>query len=250
MIKSLRTILRLADFFILIFDKSFFSYLFNTRCFLSFKKERIRYDKNHQVFCLKNSSHKFITNERAYLYINGIAERSNNIAYDYFLGRMKFEENDIIVDCGANVGDLSYYFNNLKINIEYIAIEPSPNEFKILSQNIENNKSIKKKKLFNVALWESDNKSLSFYINSKSADSSIFVPSTGYSKVIKIPTKRLDEILDLNKKYKLLKIDGEGAEPEIIKGADKIINQFTFVTIDCSEERMEISTENKSRLND
>ena len=35
----------------------------------------------------------------------------------------------------------------------------------------------------------------------------------------------------------MLKIDAEGAEPEVLRGCSKIINNIDFISVDCGAER-------------
>ena len=46
---------------------------------------------------------------------------------------------------------------------------------------------------------------------------------------------RLDELED--RKIKLLKIDAEGHELEVIKGAEKILNNIEYITVDMGAEK-------------
>ena len=51
----------------------------------------------------------------------------------YHLELIDFGQNDLIIDVGANVGDLLLY---LPVHVNYIGVEPSPTEFSLLSLNI------------------------------------------------------------------------------------------------------------------
>ena len=69
---------------------------------------------------------------------------------------------------------------------------------------------------------------------SATADSSIF--DTGiFTNIIKIKVDKLDNII--NKKIKLMKVEAEGAEPEVLEGARNLLSNCQYVTIDCSPER-------------
>ena len=59
-----------------------------------------------------------------------------------------------------------------------------------------------------------------------------------YEQKIKIDTTTLDEIIEpLNKNVKLIKIEGEGAEPEILEGLNKHLRKVEYITVDAGFER-------------
>ena len=68
-------------------------------------------------------------------YKNGLDARAREIGKVYMLNEIDFMENDYIVDCGANVGDLLLYFKHKNIKINYLGIEPSPEEYSCLRIN-------------------------------------------------------------------------------------------------------------------
>lgn len=165
-------------------------------------------------------------------YAYGISHRANLLASTYSLGLIKFKNNDIIIDCGANFGDIYFWTLLNKLSIQYISFEPSPEEFKCIELNCKNQKNN------NVALSNVDG-FLDFYIKSDTGDSSLIIPSEGYHKKIKVKTTTLDNYISVNKinKIKFLKLEAEGAEPEILEGSKKIINRIEYIGVDGSPER-------------
>ena len=59
------------------------------------------------------------------MYENGLIYRSNQLSRFYFLEEIGFKDEDVVLDCGANVGDLKLWFELNNINIKYIGFEPS-----------------------------------------------------------------------------------------------------------------------------
>lgn len=86
----------------------------------------------------------------------------------------------------------------------------------------------------NLCLSEKEG-SVQFYIDSLGANSSM-ISSQTTEKSIEVPTKRLDSIF-LDKKIKLLKIDAEGSEPEVLNGTLGIIKNIDYISVDCGAER-------------
>jgi len=159
----------------------------------------------------------------------GLHGRASEIAKSYLITKINFLPGDTIVDCGSNIGDLKLYFDLIiKKKINYIAIEPSQLEYECLIQNTLPYKA------FNVGLWNKDGIE-SFYLSSDFGDSSFIPPATPYTQIIKTETKRLDSILDEN--IKLLKIEAEGAELEVVQGAINILAKIEWIAADLGYER-------------
>jgi FkbM family methyltransferase len=165
----------------------------------------------------------------------GMLSRSKIMGDEYLLHHVEFHNNDVVLDCGANIGDLKLYFLEKKIDIKYIGFEPSPKEYECLQKNIY--PSIAK----NTGLWDA-NGELDFYISSVRADSS-FIEPLSYEKIIKIPTVRLDKMINTSNEFsdveiiKLLKIEAEGGEPEVLKGCQDILDRVVYITADLDYER-------------
>ena len=168
-----------------------------------------------------------------WLYRDGIFERGKFIQRSYCLTQIKFKRNDIVVDCGANSGDLLIELNNYIDNGNYIGIEPNPLDFKVLKLNCPN------QVLINKALGN-ENGNLNFYVATSEGDSSIIKPKF-FEKIINVKVVKLDDLIkNLKvKKIKLLKIEAEGFEPEILEGAQNIIPICEYIAIDGGYERGE-----------
>ena len=160
-------------------------------------------------------------------YSNGLRARGESIGAAYHLKYINFSEGDLVVDCGANIGDLKLYFDIHKIAVQYIAFEPSPTDFNCLKNNVQPSEAR------NIGLWNC-NDELTFYVSTHNADSSIIKPAN-YTQTISIKVSRLDELLD--KQIKLLKIEAEGAEPEVLQGCENILGNIEYISVDLGFER-------------
>lgn len=69
-------------------------------------------------------------------YIYGIQERANALARSYKLNLVNLEKGDVVIDCGANLGDIFNYLDK-DLNINYISFEPSPKEFNCIKLNCQ-----------------------------------------------------------------------------------------------------------------
>jgi FkbM family methyltransferase len=198
------------------------------------RNQKFSHNKNENIFSIyeEGREQKFFNKIRGFsLYRNGIKNRGKFIFSSYCLQNITFDINDVIIDCGANYGDLILELKNFIKPSNYIAIEPNPSDFEILKLNANN--SI----LINKALGNS-NGVLPFYVSTERGDSSLIEPKY-FDKVIEVQVVRLDTLIqDLNlDKIKLLKIEAEGYEPEILKGAGKMLERCEYIAVDGGYER-------------
>jgi FkbM family methyltransferase len=199
------------------------------------KKFRFSYNEDTNVFKIteNNRSCFFSDIKRGFsIYRNGIDHREDFLFSSYCLQNITFNSHDVVLDCGANSGDLFLKLNKFIDSGNYIAVEPNPADFKILSLNVP-----KECKLINIALGNVNSK-LSFYVSTSSGDSSLIEP-VKYDNIIKVDVVRLDDLLlDLKKKkIKLLKLEAEGFEPEILEGLGSSIKYCEYISVDGGYER-------------
>lgn len=205
-------------------------FLFNLSALLRGKNVRFEYNSTDNSYKAKHMqlARKFYSStQNTYSYYNGFKSRADDLAKTYFLDLIVFEPGDTIIDCGANVGDFQLYFYFKNIDIDYIAIEPSPLEFEALSCNLLGGQAI------NAGLFDKE-ALLDFYVSSEYADSSYIMPSK-FNHVKKIKTHRLDELI--SKHVKLLKLEAEGAEPEVLMGSLNMLCKIDYITADLGFER-------------
>lgn len=193
--------------------------------------------KNGNVSFIKNLGYKYLYQDTSLTYPNKLRifraiDKLDNLKTrfkeKYFLDEINFTEGDLIVDCGANIGEL--YFSLLeKKGFEYIAFEPDTNNFKCLTNNLSNFNNVK---LYEIGLSCKSGEE-KFYLSRDGADSSLSY--YGDEDYLIIKTNPLD--FYKISKLKLLKIEAEGFEPEILIGAKNTIKNTEFITVDVSSER-------------
>ncbi len=153
------------------------------------------------------------------------------LAQDYHLHHVPIGLGSLLIDCGANVGELGLWARSK--NAEYVAFEPEPVEARCVDLNAYGGepKTIRK------ALWNR-NTTLEFYSKPDDADSSVIDPG-GITAHRTVDAVRLDTTLDLSGRTGIvvLKVEGEGAEPEILEGATGLLPFIDYVTVDCGPER-------------
>lgn len=169
----------------------------------------------------------FVHKKRAIMYRKGIIARTSLLARDYFLSRIDFSDGDVVIDCGANIGELYFWFLFNGLGIRYVPFEPSPLEFSALRLNCPDAES------HNVALWNR-NETLNFYLASEDADSSIIEPAR-HQGAIAVEARRLDDYI--TGPVRLLKLEAEGAEPEILEGIGEKLPLIHYIAADLGFER-------------
>jgi len=233
----LHTLSKIVD--LIVFSKFtkpwLFVAIFNMRSFFW-----SRMSKNHAVKVKQNSeksgylvlsqvANRYANNKDLinHVYKRGVINRGLDLGHAYHHDRISFSPGDLIVDCGANLGDLKLYFDYINAGIEYIAFEPSKTEFICLEKNSHPSTC------YNLGLWNCKT-TLEFFQSSANGDSS-FIPSQKIEDVYNIDVVRLDEII--SRDVKLLKLEAEGAEPEVIMGCENLLDRIEYVAADLGPER-------------
>lgn len=150
-------------------------------------------------------------------------------------------EGDIFIDVGANIGLMSIFSSRAVGNKGKVySFEPVSETFKIFKKNIEINK-IKNIDAFNVGVSDSKGKSF-IYTNlyaGKGSSSFIRPADQNESKEYKISVETLDELLIRHHltNIRMLKIDVEGWELHVLKGAEALLRspQTAIICIEYSK---------------
>ncbi len=209
------------------------------------RQTRYGYDKEKILFFAMEDKNIHFFNEKLRgfsLYEKGLEERANKIYNSYLLDKVTFMHSDIIVDCGANYGDLYLALKRTISSGNYYSFEPGIKEFQSIELNAPKSHN------FNLGLsnfcGETD-----FYMCSLSADSSIIKPKN-YDTINKINTITLDYFMQEQKiqTVKLFKLEAEGLEPEILEGAENFIPICKFIAVDGGYERGEEQSETLSSI--
>ena len=155
--------------------------------------------------------------------------KSNKSAKDkafVALYSIKFEEGDIAIDCGANVGNVSNYL--CKSGATVYAFEPNPHAFKVLAKRLSKYPNAH---CYRQAVLDRKTTTKLYFHNN--SDTNELLWSTGSSllhekanvrkdKFVEVEAIDLSEfIVNLQANVKLLKLDVEGVEHSILT---KLIN--------------------------
>lgn len=172
---------------------------------------------------------------RLHYYEKGLTHRLEFLKHEYIGGiSISFHENDIIIDCGSNIGE---FICSLPLNRSHriFAFEPDPTEYKALASNIGEYATV-----LNKALWDKDDE-IEIFLANESGDTGIYRLNNN-QKSLQVPTCRLDDfIADAAPEgiIRLLKVEAEGAEPEVLTGATGVLERTHFIAVDAGPERGE-----------
>jgi FkbM family methyltransferase len=147
---------------------------------------------------------------------------------EYNLKFFKSNDNNVILDIGANCGIATIILAKQNPNSIVYSFEPDYNVFKFLEQNIILN-NLKNVRLFNKAVAKEGIKTIKLYLHPDYSGGNTTCSSNDSSKMFfkkellcnEVECISFDEIIKQNNidKIKLLKIDCEGAEYEILYGS-------------------------------
>lgn len=162
---------------------------------------------------------------------NGVLFCGNNIATIHTADE-NYEKNlypwfelnaGIFIDVGAHIGKYTVKLARNSSN-KVIAIEPEKNNFSFLEKNIALNK-LKNTICINKGAYSAMTK-LPFYFSGKGEGTHSILKQDENREEIFIPVDTLDNIVSqfgILQKINLIKIDAEGAEFEVLKGAKNIL---------------------------
>ncbi len=161
----------------------------------------------------------------------GIADRRANLMKAYLGDFNILRPQDIVIDCGANIGEFSIACAQAGATVH--SFEPDPKDFEALCANAFVGLTPVPK-----ALWHKSGK-LKLYENNDSGDSGL-IDIGRAAAVLEIEAVSLDEYMAQvgeKKRVRLIKLEAEGAEPEVLDGAKEVLSRTDYVAADMGPER-------------
>ena len=136
------------------------------------------------------------------------------------------------IDAGAHKGETYDIIKNIFPETKVISFEANPNNESFLAE---------KNKNYQICLLGyEDKEKMPFFINPNdvcSTGSSIY-RETGHhfenAYTIDLPMKRLDSIIKIEDNFDFLKMDVQGAEIDILKGATKLLPSIKYIYLEVS----------------
>ncbi len=159
---------------------------------------------------------------------------------NFILLKKKIKSGMIVFDIGANIGLYTLLFSK-KVESEgrVFSFEPSPEAYFRLKQNVVLNK-INNVKLYNMGISDKTGNSEFFICEDDAYNSLGKKPMMPIVKTIDVPITTIDEFCLKEKinKVDLIKIDTEGAEFLVLKGAEKLLTSDNAPILICEYNRL------------
>jgi len=190
-----------------------------------------RFNINYAI--LKIKDYKFLVRTSSYSDEATVLLRDEEDIYQL----INLNRNSIVIDIGAHIGTYSIRF--CKIAHKVIAIEPLYDNYLILIYNAKLN-NCKNLYPINMGIWSEEGTKSIFYKPERTdlatlIDNLIDNQSNYYKHMVKVTTlDKLVNSLGLTK-IDFLKIDAEGSEYEILRGANKVLDNTKSVLIETFE---------------
>lgn len=136
----------------------------------------------------------------------------------------EIQKDDVIIDVGAHVGVFTLRAARRAVNGLVIAVEPHPTNYKFLTENVRFNK-LKNVITLNLALSNYEGVANLYESKEQSGMHSIILRRS--DKFVKVSVKTLDKMVEELKieKVDMIKIDVEGAELDVLKGAEDTLKK-------------------------
>lgn len=226
-----KLLIYIYNFMVLNFPECVTIFVLNLFCRL--RRNNVHFKRGRNGFIAYDARLKlcinFIFINRANLYFSGILKRFDQLLEQYNIELRCIPENATFIDCGANIGEVGAALNYYRPDLNYIAFEPGAREFNALTLNLQG-----KGQLINSGLWY-ENTDLVFYEKGDTADSS-YLEILDFTNCVTLPVITLDS-LKLSHDNIHLKLEAEGAEPEVLRGAEDTLDRITAIYADCGFER-------------
>ena len=200
---------------------------------ISGRAHRIEPCEGNRILRARDGSDElyFCRRRRHRRYKRGIRARIERLVQEYHLDQIRAGPGGLLIDCGANVGELGLWARAR--GMDYVAFEPEALEARCIDLNVYEGET----RTIRKALWNR-NTTLEFFSKPETADSSVINPG-GTEIRFAVDAVRLDAMIELVDRPGpvILKVEAEGAEPEILEGAKNLLSAIDFVTVDCGPER-------------
>lgn len=175
-------------------------------------------------------------------YISGFSIRMIPRYFKYFRSNYELDNINFIdknvskgmtaIEVGAHIGLLSIVlFNKVGDTGKVLSFEPTPSTFKLLKRTVNINKATNVVNPINKAVSEKSGSAF-FYVTDIEAHNSNSLSDNkrkeGNAKKINVTLTSIDDLKDeLNIRHiDFIKIDAEGAEYSVLKGAERVIEEF------------------------
>jgi len=182
---------------------------------------KIRYDSDNGIYFIGflDGRRKFYCYSPYSLSLRirktGVVGRLSALAERYSLDTFDVADGDVVIDVGANIGEVGMYYALVNgRDVDYHAFEPMNKERRCCELNNPG------AKVYPQALWK-ENGTVTFYQERGGGDDSSLIEPVHYDSAVEVETLTLESFCEQQgiDNIKVLKVEAEGAEPEVLMGA-------------------------------
>jgi FkbM family methyltransferase len=182
----------------------------------------------------------WLSRDSQHFLVRGLKARFLDQRAEFRLIRQHVRPTDTVCDIGANKGSFVFWLSRWCSEGKVVAFEPQPPFAQLLARlarHLElDNVTVEQKAVF-----------------SKSGQADLFVPNgqspaaslmdtakgNGDFETISVPMVRLDDYFDRNQRIAFMKVDVEGAELDVFKGAERILReQSPLLVFECENRHL------------
>jgi len=182
----------------------------------------------------------WLSRDSQHFLVRGLKARFLDQPVEFRLIRQHLRPTDTVCDVGANKGSFVFWLSRWCGKGRVVAFEPQPLFAQLL------NKLTRSLNLDNVTVEAKA-------VFSKSGQADLFVPkghlpgaslvgkaAAGDFETISVPMVRLDDYFDRGERIAFMKVDVEGAELEVFRGAERILReQSPLLVFECENRHLD-----------
>jgi FkbM family methyltransferase len=182
----------------------------------------------------------WLSRDSQHFLVRGLKARFLAQRIEFRLIRRHVQLTDTVCDIGANKGSFVFWLSRWCRNGKVVAFEPQPQFAELLSSLIRglglHNVTIEQK-----AVFSTPGQADLFVPKGHSPGASLVSKTVGASEfeTISVPMVRLDDYFAGDERISFIKVDVEGAEFEVFKGAERILReQSPLIIFECENRHL------------
>lgn len=178
---------------------------------------------------------KFLKNVIRNLFVKSNLPVTKNITVDIKALRLLkaiLKPDDNCIDIGAHDGDFLRHFMHIAPEGKHYAFEPIPTYYNVLKKKLADNKKVT---VHPFALSNENGQAKYHFVKNAPAYSGLkkrdYDISSPDIEMIEVETRTLDSVLPKDHQYRVMKIDVEGAELQVLQGATEILQRNNLLIL-------------------
>jgi FkbM family methyltransferase len=183
----------------------------------------------------------WLARDSQHFLIRGLKARFLAQRIEFRLIRRHVRPNDTVCDIGANKGSFVFWLARWCRNGRVVAFEPQP-QFAALLDRLRRSLALDNVTIEQKAVFSAPGQADLFVPKGHSPGASLVSKTAGATdfETIPVPMVRLDDYFDHAERISFMKVDVEGAELEVFKGAERILReQAPLIIFECENRHLD-----------